>query len=186
MTQDITAIILAGGKSSRIGFDKGLAEIHSVKMIERVLSVAKKTTNNIIIISNNSSYNFLGLPVYEDIIKDCGPIGGIYTGLNYSKTDYNIVIACDMPFIEEGIINRLLDNCDDYDVVVPLIENNFEPLCACYNKSITPFLKTLIENKEYSVYKAIKQLRYKPILLNIDEISVTNINTPNDLEKYNK
>ena len=186
MIQEITAIILAGGKSSRMGFDKGLAEIHSVKIIEQVLSIVKKITKNIIIISNNSSYDFLGLPVYEDLIKDCGPIGGIYTGLNYSKTDYNLIVACDMPFVKESVVNRLLDDNNDYDIIVPLVKNNLEPLCAFYNKRVMTFFKKQIDDKEYSVHKAIEQLRYKPIVLNADELSFTNINTPNDLDKFNK
>ncbi len=79
--KNYTGIILAGGKSSRMGTEKGLVEINHKKMIEYSIDQLKKVTENIIIISNTNKYNYLKYPVYEDLIKDIGPIGGIYTGL---------------------------------------------------------------------------------------------------------
>ncbi len=81
-----TGIILAGGKSSRMGEDKGLVLLNGKPMIQYVIEALKGVVSDIIIISNNASYNKFGIPVYPDIIKDKGPVGGIFTGLHHSKT----------------------------------------------------------------------------------------------------
>ena len=182
MNFQLTTIILAGGKSTRMGFPKGLAEINSVKMIEHVLAVSEKISTNIMIITNDDSYNYLGLPVYEDMIKECGPIGGIYTGLTHSTTDCNLVVACDMPFVSEVLVHKLLEFFEGHDSVVPSVDNILEPLCALYHKRITLFLKQAIDKKEYSVYKALRLLAAKEIVCPANTPTFMNINTPDDLK----
>ena len=95
-----TAIILAGGKSSRMGSDKGLVLLNGKPMISYIIEILKKMQIPIIIISNNENYKQFGLPVFADIIKEKGPLGGIYTGLKNSKTESNIIVSCDVPFYQ--------------------------------------------------------------------------------------
>ena len=104
-----TGIILAGGKSSRMGEDKGLVLLNGKPMIQYVIEALKEVVSDIIIISNNASYNKFRIPVYADLIKDKGPVGGIYTGLYHSTTELNFCISCDVPMISSDFILWLLN-----------------------------------------------------------------------------
>ncbi len=187
MKNEITGIILAGGKSSRMGYDKGLAVVHGKKMIEQVYDVISAVTSSVMIIANTDAYNFLGLPVYEDIVKDKGPLGGIYTGLNYSATNDTIVVACDMPLLSIELINQLITLKENKEIVVPTLNGFMEPLCGYYNISILERLKVLIDGKPLPVHKVIQQFNYSTFAIeenpSLKVSDVTNVNSPDDLLK---
>lgn len=179
----ITGIILAGGKSSRMGYDKGLAETTTGKLIDLVIVVLKQVTNEIIIISNTDSYDYTNIPVYEDIIKDCGPLGGIYTGLFYSKTQDNIIIACDMPFVSVKLLTTIIHHKQNKQIVIPSVNNRLEPLCGYYKSEIKELLKEYLDKKNFSVHKVIND--FDCLILPFDDTAIefTNINSPEDLQK---
>ena len=104
----ITGVILAGGKSSRMGTDKGLLELNGKPLIQYAIDTLKSIGLEIIIISNNSDYEQFGFPVYPDIIPDKGPIGGVYTALSYSSTEKNLIVSCDTPFLSKKLLNYLI------------------------------------------------------------------------------
>ncbi len=183
----VTGIILAGGKSSRMGYDKGLAEIDGRKIIERVYGVLKQVADQVIIISNNDAYHYMGLPVFGDIYKEKGPLSGIYTGLAHSGTERNLVVACDMPFVSVELLKNILDRSEDYDIVVPTVNNDMEPLCGFYRKEINGKLKELIEQHRLPVHIAVKNFNMLEFTVTdkemLDAGVFTNINKPEDLEK---
>ena len=92
-----------------MGTDKGLLLLNGKSMVAYVLDTLKQITDDIIIISNNAAYEVYKVPVYEDLIKDAGPLAGTYTGLIYSKHDKNIVVSCDAPFISVELLNLLIE-----------------------------------------------------------------------------
>ncbi len=100
---NITGIILAGGRSSRMKSEKGLVKFRKKLLIEYPVNIFKEICSDIIISSNHNKFNFLDCKVYHDEIIDCGPIGGIYTCLKKSITDYNLIAACDMPFLNNEL-----------------------------------------------------------------------------------
>src|SRR6202008_2205785 len=100
---EITAIILAGGKSSRMKEDKGLVYFNGKMLVEHVIASAKKMTTRIIIITANPAYRQFGYPCTEDEMKEKGPLGGIFTGLVHSSTKKNLVLGCDLPFLSQQI-----------------------------------------------------------------------------------
>jgi molybdopterin-guanine dinucleotide biosynthesis protein A len=104
-----SAFILAGGKSVRMGTDKGLVDFKGKPMIKHLIEIVQPLFSDVIIISNNEAYQKFGLPVLKDRIKDLGPIGGLLTGLKYTNTDWNFFIACDLPFVQTKVINLLND-----------------------------------------------------------------------------
>ena len=119
-----TVIILAGGKSSRMGTDKGLVLMNEIPMIERVIKTVKKAgLSEIIIVSNNTEYKQFGLPVFPDVIPDKGPLGGIYTGLLKSSTVKNLILSCDVPFINETVLKLLIRNGLKSKVTIVKYEN---------------------------------------------------------------
>lgn len=183
--KNYTGIILAGGKSSRMGTEKGLVEINHKKMIEYSIDQLKKVTENIIIISNTNKYNYLKYPVYEDLIKDIGPIGGIYTGLCVSKTEYNIIVACDIPFIKSDIILSLIKNIKDYEIILPVEDDKKHPLCAIYSKKIKDRIKKLIDRNELKLQRILSYFNTKEILF-AGRTCFININTQEEVKNAEK
>lgn len=184
--ENITGIILAGGKSSRMGSDKGMIVLNGKKFIEYILSALIPNVNEVIIIANNKNYDYLGYKVYEDLIKDCGPLAGIYTGLMNSKTEKNIVVGCDIPFITSDLIKYIIEHSNEADIAVPVYKDKIEPLCAFYSKKITTQIHSLIIDNKLKIrdilpYFVTKEINMTPSgLLNTDNLFV-NINTEQEL-----
>lgn len=109
MHNAITAIILSGGKSSRMGTNKALLKIGDKTIIERVRDQMQQIFKDVVLITNTpEEYKFLDLPIYEDIYKHKGPLAGIHSGLLNSSTDTNFIISCDLPLITKEMIEYLI------------------------------------------------------------------------------
>lgn len=186
--KNISIIILAGGKSTRMHQDKGLLLLNGKKMIEHVLDEAKKVTDTIIIISNDEVYKQFGFQCYQDIIKHCGPMGGIFTALQYSTTKKNLVLSCDSPFMSLRVLTSLINQIGDEEVLVAEYQNKIQPLCAIYDKSCSNLFKQLIEDGKLKMKDALLKLNTVKInfdQLNFEEVNpFENINTPEELKKY--
>jgi len=183
--KDITGIILAGGKSSRMGTDKGFLKLNGKLFIEYSIEALKPLVSQIVIVSNNSEYDIFNVKRVEDIIKDSGPLAGIYSGLKHSETEYNLVLSCDIPLINTKVLKKLIEtNGDDFDVIQTVSNGRQMPLIALYKKSCEePFYKFL-KNNERRMHIAINQLKVKNIILKSEfEVFTENINTPKELEK---
>ncbi|MBN1625110.1 MAG: molybdenum cofactor guanylyltransferase [Deltaproteobacteria bacterium] len=184
----VTGVILAGGKSTRFGSNKALVEINGARLIERVTGVMGSIFKRLILITNTpQEYSYLGLPLYGDLIKGFGPLGGIYTGLEAIKDETGFFIACDMPFINEDLIRHIVEVRDDFDAVMPKIDWMIEPLYAVYTKRCLPAIKGLITSGERQIIKFFKEVRVRHV--DEEEIrafdpqlkSFININRPNEL-----
>ncbi|MDB9823282.1 molybdenum cofactor guanylyltransferase [Deltaproteobacteria bacterium] len=158
----VTGVILAGGKSLRFGSNKALVEINGAPLIERVTHVLSSVFNRLILITNSpQEYSSLQLPIYEDIIKGLGPIGGIYTGLEAINDEKGFFVACDMPFINEDLIRYIAGVGYDFDVVVPKIDWRIEPLHALYSKSCLPIIKGLIASDIHQIIRSFQSLHVR-------------------------
>ena len=105
MYNNITGIILSGGTSSRMGENKALLQLGKKKVIEHITDLMCSIFANVILITNTpNEYEFLNLPMYEDIFKVGGPLAGIHSGLVNSKTEENFILSCDMPLMRADII----------------------------------------------------------------------------------
>ncbi len=132
--------------------NKALLKIGDKNIVERVIASLSKVTDSIIIITNSpSELRYLKLPIYDDIIPNSGPLGGIYTGLTISNTYHNLVIACDMPFIQSHILKSLIYRIEDNDIVIPLTPDGYHPLCAIYSKKCLDYIKLLIDSSNLKV-----------------------------------
>jgi len=158
----ITGIILAGGKSSRFGSNKALAEFNGMPLIERVAGALGRIFEKLIIITNNPlEYSYLKIPLHEDLVKGLGPVGGIYTGLDALDDEWAFFCACDMPFINEGFVRYIAGVRDSFDAVVPKVGWKIEPLHALYSKKCLSAMKDLIYKKEYQTIKAFKNINVR-------------------------
>ncbi len=146
MNEPVTAIVLAGGRSSRMGKNKLFLELEGMKFIDRVIHLLYPIFNEIIFISNTpedfSNYQF---KVYRDLFPFYGPLAGIHSGLVHSTTEYNFVISIDMPFISVGLINFLIENSNDTPVTLPVVQNKLQPLCGIYGKVVISRIETLFK-----------------------------------------
>jgi molybdopterin-guanine dinucleotide biosynthesis protein A len=188
--EKINGIILAGGKSRRMGSDKGLLELRGKKMIQLIIDRLLPVASDILIISSNSDYANLGYPVFPDILTDSGPAAGIYTGLHHSSTEKNIIVGCDTPNLSSGFLRYLASQSEDWDITVPVTRQNIEPLCGIYTKRIGPELFKCIQEGEYKMTAVLQRFRVNYLDITTQkqfnsEHLLRNINTPDDLSKEN-
>jgi len=135
MYNDITCIILSGGKSSRMGQNKSLMEIAGVPAIERIVNLVKPVFPKLILSTNTSEeYAFLNLEMVEDIYTHLGPASGIHAGLMASKTEKNFVISCDMQLMNDETIRFIIDYPTDAKVVIAKADGFNQQLAGVYSK----------------------------------------------------
>jgi molybdopterin-guanine dinucleotide biosynthesis protein A len=186
-----TGIVLAGGKGSRINKNKALITLPDGRtLLQKCLDSLRKVLTEILIVTNRTElYQDYDASLVEDLVKDKGPLGGIYTGLSYSTTHCNFVIGCDMPFPQPRLIELLLQGCDDYDVVIPQTAGEVEPLFGVYSKNCLPVISDHLQKEDLKIRKIFEKLKVQIIReKRIDEVdpqhlSFFNINTEEDLRK---
>lgn len=149
MYTDVTCVILAGGKSSRMGQNKALMKLGSKTVIERMIDIVAPIFNEKIIITNTpGDFKFLGLPVYEDVYKYKGPLAGIHSGLLHSKSERNFVLSCDIPLMTAEMINYIVDFPTDKPVTICQAAGYLQPLAGVYSKKIFSALDEHLKNFE--------------------------------------
>jgi len=181
----ITAIILAGGKSSRMGTDKGFVIYKNKAFIQHIIEAITPLVDEIIIVSNNPDYDVFRLKRFDDIIENAGPLAGVYTGLHYTKTENNLVVSCDVPLINSETLSLLIDEINNESDVVQLeSQGKTMPLIATYKKQCATTFYTLLNEGERRLRVALNHLKVKTIPLDKDHEKFTkNINTPIDLSE---
>jgi len=182
--EQLTTIILAGGKSQRMGKNKAFLNFKGQTFIKHILSAAKGLTQEIVIIGNTKKYESLGLRVYPDLIKDCGPVGGIYTAMQVVKTPYLLVLSCDIPLLRGELLKYLIEQSLPCDVNVLRIEEHLQPLTAIYNNKIMPVFKKALDARTLKLRSLLAELHLNTIGCPKALVScLDNINTPNELKK---
>jgi molybdopterin-guanine dinucleotide biosynthesis protein A len=176
-----TGILMCGGKSSRMGKDKYALLYNDLPLYKPALNTLQQFCDTIIISCNVAFPEFADFTVVEDDVKEIGPMGGIYSCLKKSNSTYNMVLACDMPLVNGGLMTQLLNTTKDYDAIVPLLDGRAEPLYAIYNVSILPTLEALIRAGRYSLKQMLSGLEvwYVDVDTNVSELK--NVNTPAEL-----
>lgn len=185
--KNITGIILAGGKSTRMGSEKGFVTYNNKRFIQYIIDALQPLVNEIIIVSNNPDYDVFKLKRVNDIIENAGPLAGLYSGLYHSKTDKNIVLSCDIPLINPKILQQLiLVNDEKIDVIQVQSRDKSMPLIALYNKRCVETCLTLLKKGERRLRVLINQLHSKTIVLDDTlEKYTANINSQSDLKNLN-
>ncbi|MFD0835857.1 molybdenum cofactor guanylyltransferase [Mariniflexile aquimaris] len=182
--KNITGIILSGGKSSRMGSDKGFLMFEGKPFVEHSIDALKPLVSNIIIISNNKDYDIFGFKRIEDEIENTGPLAGIYSGLKHASTEYNLVLSCDIPLIKSNILEKLVNAAvEDYEVIQIESGGKTMPLIALYKKQCEHIFLKLLNEGERRLQFAVNQCNLKNVVLNeADALFTQNINTPEELK----
>ena len=172
MYNDVTGIILSGGKSSRMGENKSIMKIGNRNVIEYVTDLMKSLFNKVILITNDpDDYKFLDLEMYADIFLRMGPLAGIHSGLNNSKTIKNFIISCDIPLMKAAMIKYLTEFKTDKPITIAKADGFIQQLCGVYDKKCLPAAEEILssQNETSTMHNGSKKIRCKVLDL-IDKI----------------
>ena len=187
--ENFTGIILAGGKSKRMGTDKGMLHLNGKPFITHIYEAMKPIFgDNIVVVSSNTDYDTFGYNRIEDLILDKGPVGGLYTALKQSKTKFNLVLSVDVPLVSTELLQWLVDNHDDsYLVTQVQAGEKVSSLVAVYDRA----LRTLLGE-----HLAGNQLKLRDVIAEVNPQTLTvpkkwssqlqNINTEEDYKNIQK
>ncbi len=196
MIGEVSGVVLAGGKSKRMGMDKRHLSVHGKPLLDRVTSVLLELFPEVLLVlaEEDISRQDDRIRIVTDLIPDCAAVGGLYTGLYHSRYSRVFVVACDMPFINPAVIGLFLQKIDATDIVVAQLVSGLQPLHGLYSKQCLPVLKDMIDARDLR----LQNIADKPGLTvhrvpeteikRVDPqlLSFLNVNSPADLELANK
>lgn len=192
MKFNCTGVILAGGKNSRLpGKKKAFRKIGDLMILESIYGLFSNLFKEVIIVVNEPE-EFAGwdMTIVTDIIPSKCALAGLHAGLFYASYPYAYVTACDTPFIEQPVVEYIVDQIQPgYEVVVPRTDDGIETLSAVYSKDCIPLIERNLEKNIFMIKKFFRKKKVKEIpveqlkLLDPKMRFIFNVNTPKDLEK---
>jgi len=183
-----SAVILAGGKSARMGRNKALLDFGGEPLIARLYGILKEGFREVAISANDpATYEFLSVPVIRDVYAAGGSLAGIHAGLLHSRAKHCFFVACDMPFVNIELVRYLARFAEDFDIVIPVSRNGLEPLHSFYSRDCIPHIEEQMKSKNLKIIDFYPYVKLREV--SFDEmrgcdpegLSYFNINTP---EKY--
>ncbi len=163
MIQGLTGVVLAGGRSSRFGSNKALADWAGTALVAAVAGSLRRVAPRVLVVAKDTRpLAFLeggGVEVVADSFREDHPLGGIHTGLERSRTRHAFVCACDMPFLQPRLIETLWEARADYDAVIPVWEQRRQPLCGIYAKGCAGLLRASIERASFGIARLFDSLK---------------------------
>ncbi len=190
LISDVTGVLLAGGKSRRMGQDKRLLSVGEETLYVRSLSVLRAIFERVmVVVAQDSPLVASDAPVLRDVIPHCGSLGGLYTGLKEAGTQWVFAAACDMPFLDPGTIRHFTGLKGEGDVVMAKLRNGFHPMHALYHRNCLPVMESLIHAQDFKIYRLADHPALRVRVVTPDELSQLdpegrsfyNVNTPADL-----
>lgn len=191
MIGDVTGILLAGGKSRRMGEDKRFLLVGEQSLFERTLAVLQSIFQTVcVVIAQDSPPLEAEVPVFRDLVAGCGSLGGLYTGLKQAHTEYVFVVACDMPFLNPILVRYMVSLRDKTDIVMVRLEQGLQPTHALYSRRCLPVMEGMLHARQLKIQDLAThqslhtRLVAESELRKIDHegLSFINVNTPADLD----
>lgn len=189
---DVTGVILAGGKSRRMGEDKRFLMVGEATLLARTVSVMAGLFQDVLIIIAQDSPPLMvpECTVHRDMIADCGSLGGLYTGLAKAVSDRIFVVACDMPFLNPDMIRWFVERDPAADIVMARLPSGLQPLHAVYGKRALPALERMATSQKLKIQDIVSEPSLRTTFVSPAEWgerdtlaqSFQNVNTPADLE----
>lgn len=171
-----------------MGYNKAFTQIKGVPIINRIYDLFTQLFQEIIIVTNEREFfRHFEAKICEDLIPNKGALGGLYTGIFYASFSHSFCVACDMPFVQKPLVNYLVENLQDYDVVVPRTSDGLQPLHAVYSKSCLDAIRKVIDERNYKIIDFYKMVRVRVVeedeIVSVDPLkrSFINVNTPEEL-----
>ncbi|HYQ61342.1 MAG TPA: molybdenum cofactor guanylyltransferase [Desulfatiglandales bacterium] len=189
---ETTGVILAGGKSRRMGEDKRFLKVGEETLLKRSLRVMSRIFSEVFVVIAQDSppLELPGCQVYRDLIPDCGSLGGLYTGLARATRGRIFAVACDMPFLNQDLIQWFLARDSEADVVMARLESGLQPLHAVYGKRTLPYLQRMAEARQLKIQTIVSQPLLRVTIVQPSEWqsldpqsrSFQNVNSPEELQ----
>jgi molybdopterin-guanine dinucleotide biosynthesis protein A len=190
ITQNITAVILAGGQGSRLsGLDKGLVELNKIPLVQHLIERIQPQVPEIVISANRNieTYEKLGFAVYADDISDfAGPLAGILKALQQCQSEWLLVVPADSPFIPHDLAFRLSQNIQDNKIAIPHDGKYLQPTFALIHKSLTTSLEDFLQQGERKARVWMQQQAHTIVDFSDQEHAFININTEDELKNAEK
>jgi molybdenum cofactor guanylyltransferase len=188
---DTAGFVLAGGESSRMGRDKALLEFDGVPLVVRTVRLVEAAAGSAAVVASPKTYGALGLRVIADDWPGAGPLGGIATALRASQFSWNLIVACDLPYLSEEWLKHLVSRAlsTRADAVVPMSERGAEPLCAMYHKNCEAAIRGALGRGMRKVTEALQGVCIDSIepgewkAFDSDGMLFKNMNSPADYEE---
>lgn len=190
----VSAVVLAGGMSRRLGRDKAVEPLAGEPLIARVLSRVAQVTDETVVVVNDAA-RAAELPLGEGIVSavdrypGAGSLGGIFTGLEAARSDWALVVACDMPFLNVPLLRRILSLRAGRDAVVPVIEGRPEPTHAAYSTRCLPHIEQKLRANDLKISRFFEDVEVEYLPQHVideydpDHLSFFNVNTEQDLQR---
>jgi len=186
---DVSAFILAGGKSTRMGTDKAFVSLDGRTLLARMLDLARQVTPNVRIVGDRAKFSPFA-PVIEDIFPGRGPLGGIHAALKTSQSDLNIILAVDVPFVSLALLQYLITrsrNSPSAAITVPRSAEGWQPLCAIYRRQFADAAEKALSEGHYKIDALFEEVMVQAI--GQEELETAgfaprifrNLNTPEEL-----
>jgi molybdopterin-guanine dinucleotide biosynthesis protein A len=149
---DLTAFILAGGKSTRMGADKAFVTLDGQTLLARALNVARSITPNVRIVGDSAKFSPFA-PTVEDIFPHCGPLAGIHAALRSSQTDLNLILAVDVPFVSPALLHFLIQRASNNAATITVAQTagGYQPLCAIYRRNFAEVAEQSLQSGRYKI-----------------------------------
>jgi molybdopterin-guanine dinucleotide biosynthesis protein len=183
---DVTGVLLAGGKSRRMGQDKARILVNDKTLFELSLELLQRFFAQIIIAGDRPDLSGPDLPALADRYPGSA-LGGLFTGLQAAGTDWIFVAPCDMPFPDERIVEQLLALRSGYEAVVPRTPEGYEPVFALYHQNCLPQMEDMLRRNQFRIYDFYQRINIR--YLDTPELpagwqrTLLNVNTPRDLAR---
>lgn len=184
----VTGLVLAGGRSSRMGRNKARLELGGETLIQRAVRRLAEGFPEVMIVGGNpGEYSDLGVPVIPDQVPDCGPLGGLHAGLKAARNPYCFLVACDMPFAQPAMAGFFLERGGGADVVVGRVGQHLEPMHALYHRNCLGEIEIQLGREDLKIiafYPRVNTVEIPEVELRARfgelEPIFSNINTPAD------
>jgi molybdopterin-guanine dinucleotide biosynthesis protein A len=180
-----SGFVLAGGASKRMGQHKALLPYRGTTLVEHVAKIVSEAAGSVALIGDPGQLGHLGLAVFPDELPGYGPASGIYTALRVSTTDWNLMVACDMPSVTVDLLRLLLLRAETAQrdcVAATGPYGQPEPLCAVYHRRCLPSLTRSIRDKRLRMRDFVKEIG--AIWVPVDKLALANVNTPGEWAEF--
>lgn len=183
--KELSALILAGGKSLRMGRDKALLSIRGTTLIEHLISQIDDLFEEILVCAaSREKYGHLNLRIIADEAPIGGPLVGILSGLRAARTEACFVLSCDIPYVDRQFLLRIISRASQADLVIPRYDNgNFEPLLGIYSKRAIPVIERQITSGRMKIADIYPECRTEYVRMD-DETWYRNLNTAEEYADY--
>ena len=177
--------VLAGGKSSRMGTDKAALSLDDTTFYQTICERMSFFPERFLSVNSFQNYSYPGYTLIRDEYPDTGPMGGILSVLNHFQGKCLLVVACDMPCFSEDEAAELLELYQGEDALIPVVDGQWQPLCALYSSSMKSLFLENIRNGDYRLRNAITCADFRLAEIDVEHVEgFLNINTPDDLKIF--